>query len=182
MSDSAKNLVLGVTGGIAAYKACELARLMIKGGHNVNVMMTKAACEFVTPLTFQALTGQPVATSLFDLTQESEIGHIRLADEADAIVIAPATADFIAKAAHGLADNIVNTVLLASKAKVFVAPSMNVNMYENPLTQKNIQILKELGYQIIDPEEGELACGWQGIGRLADPQRIFEQVCSGLSS
>jgi len=171
-----KTIVLGVCGGIAAYKACEVARLLIKSGHSVHVMMTKAATEFVTPLTFQALTGNPVATDLFSLTQESQIGHIQLADKADVVLIAPATANMIAKAAYGLCDDIVSTVLLATKAPIVFAPSMNVNMWENPITQENIARLRKLGRTIIDPDSGFLACGWEGKGRLAEPEAIVKAV------
>lgn len=174
LASSSKNILLGVCGGIAAYKACEIARLFVKNGFNVQVMMTAAAEKFVTAMTFQALTGRKVATDLFDLTQESEIGHITMADQADLVVIAPATADILAKATHGFADNIVSTVLLATKAPILFAPSMNVNMFENPITQDNVAKLKKLGRHFIDPEEGYLACGWEGKGRLAEPEAVFE--------
>jgi phosphopantothenoylcysteine decarboxylase/phosphopantothenate--cysteine ligase len=172
-TSSSQNIVLGVCGGIAAYKACEIARLFVKNDFSVQVMMTSAAEKFVTAMTFQALTGHKVATDLFDLTQESEIGHITMADQADLIVIAPATADILAKAAHGFADNIVSTVLLATKAPILFAPSMNVNMIENPVTQDNIAKLKKRRHHFIDPTEGYLACGWEGKGRLAEPEAVF---------
>lgn len=175
----AKTIILGVCGGIAAYKACEIARLLIKSGHTVHVMMTKAATQFITPLTFQALTGNPVASDLFSLTQESEIGHIQLADKADLMLIAPATADMLAKAAHGFCDDIVSTVLLATRAPIVFAPSMNVNMFENPITQENIAKLRKLGRTIIEPDSGFLACGWEGKGRLAEPEVIVTTI-SGL--
>jgi phosphopantothenoylcysteine decarboxylase/phosphopantothenate--cysteine ligase len=171
-----KTILLGVCGGIAAYKACEIARLLIKSGHSVHVMMTKAATEFVTPLTFQALTGNPVATDLFSLTQESQIGHIQLADKADVVLIAPATANMLAKAAYGLCDDIVSTVLLATKAPIIFAPSMNVNMFENPITQENMTKLRKLGNTMIEPDSGFLACGWEGKGRLAEPEVIIKAV------
>lgn len=176
----AKTIVLGVCGGIAAYKACEIARLLIKSGHSVHVMMTKAATQFVTPLTFQALTGNPIASDLFSLTQESEIGHIQLADKADLILIAPATADMLAKASHGFCDDIISTVLLATKAPIVFAPSMNVHMFENPITQENIARLRKLGHTIIDPASGYLACGWEGKGRLAEPEEIAKHVQTAL--
>lgn len=171
-----KTALLAVGGGIAAYKSCEVARLLIKDGFTVRVMMTVAAQKFVTALTFQALTGKPVATDLFDATQEGQIGHIRLADEADLVIVAPASADLIAKAAHGLADDLVTTVLLATKAPILFAPSMNVNMYENAITQDNIARLKKFGRHFIDPGVGDLACGWQGPGRLAEPAEIVAKA------
>lgn len=171
-----KKIVLGVCGGIAAYKSCELVRLFKKAGHEVQVMMTKSAQEFVTAMTFQTLSGKPVATDLFSLTEESEIGHIQLADRADVIVIAPATANVLARAAHGLAEEIVSTVLLATKAPVVFCPSMNVNMWNHPATKANVKTLKERGHHFVDPESGDLACGWVGDGRLAEPQVIFEFV------
>ncbi len=176
-----KNILLGVSGGIAAYKACELVRLLVEAGADVHVMMTKGGQEFVTPMTFQALTGNPVHTELFNLTQEQEIGHITLADRADAVVIAPATADIMAKMAHGQASDLVTTVLLATKAPVLVCPSMNVNMWEHPATQLNAQCLQELGYKLLDPDAGYLACGWEGKGRLPDPVKIVEALESLLS-
>src|SRR6266478_8743316 len=163
---SGKTIVLGVSGGIAAYKAAELVRLLVTSGANVRVMMTRNATEFIAPLTLQTLSANPVATDTFSLTQESEIGHIRLADSADAIVIAPASANIIAKAANGIADDLVTTVLLAARCPVAFAPAMNVNMYSHPAVIENISRLKLRGALIIDPEEGALACGWEGKGRL----------------
>src|SRR5713226_1783413 len=154
-----KTIVLGVSGGIAAYKSAELVRLLAGRGANVRVMMTRNATEFITPLTLQTLSQNPVATDTFSLTQESEIGHIRLADSADAVVIAPATADVIAKAAVGIADDILTTVLLAARAKVAFAPAMNVHMYEHPTVAENLARLGSRGATIIDPAEGALAGG-----------------------
>lgn len=168
-----KTIVLGVTGGIAAYKAVELLRLLTKAGAQVHVVMTKAATEFVTPLTFQTLAGTPVMTDLFSLPLEHEIGHISLADRADLMIIAPATANIIGKVAHGIADDLLSTTIMATKAPVLFAPAMNVNMYENPLYQKNEQTLREVGYQIIQPAFGALACGWEGNGKLPSPETIF---------
>lgn len=173
-------IVLGVCGGIAAYKSCEIARLLSKESYDVQVVMTQSAQQFVTPLTFQTLTQNLVATDLFDLTQESEIGHIHLADSADLILIAPTTANFLAKASLGLCDDLLSTLLLATKAPVVMAPSMNVNMWDHPLTQANIQKLKSIGYHFIEPAEGYLACGWEGKGRLAEPQDIvafIKNIC-----
>jgi phosphopantothenoylcysteine decarboxylase/phosphopantothenate--cysteine ligase len=172
------HILLGVCGGIAAYKSCEVARLFIKAGATVQVMMSASAQKFVTAMTFQALTGRPVATDLFDLTQENEIGHIKMADEADVVVVAPATANILAKATHGLCNDLISTVLLATKAPVLMAPSMNVNMYENAITQENLSRLKKHGFHIIDPEEGFLACGWDGKGRLAEPANIVKKALS----
>ncbi|HVN64280.1 MAG TPA: bifunctional phosphopantothenoylcysteine decarboxylase/phosphopantothenate--cysteine ligase CoaBC [Candidatus Binataceae bacterium] len=171
-----KTIVLGVTGGIAAYKAAELVRLLTGAGAKVRVMMTPNAREFITPLTLQTLSGNPVATDTFSLTQESEIGHIRLADTADVILIAPATADVIAKAAAGIADDIVTTVLLATRAKVAFAPAMNVHMWEHPATVDNIARLRARGAFVIEPGVGELACGYEGAGRLPHPAVILAEI------
>lgn len=171
-----KTVVLGVSGGIACYKAVELVRLLVREGFTVQVIMTREAMEFVTPLTFQTLSGRPVATEIFSLTQESEIGHINLADQADLMIIAPATANIIGKLASGIADDLLTTVLMATRAPVLVAPSMNIHMYENPILQENIRKLKRLGYHIMEPVEGYLACGYEGKGRLPEPQDIMEQI------
>src|SRR5216683_5884707 len=177
-----KTIVLGVSGGIAAYKAAELVRLLVTSGANVRVMMTRNAAEFTTPLTLQTLSSNPVATDTFSLTQESQIGHIRLADSADAVVIAPATADVIAKASVGIADDILTTVLLATRAKVAFAPAMNVHMYEHPTVAENLERLRSRGVTIIDPAEGALACGYEGMGRLPDPVTIVAEIERMLSA
>jgi phosphopantothenoylcysteine decarboxylase / phosphopantothenate---cysteine ligase len=169
-------LVLGVTGGIACYKAVELVRLLVKDGFVVQVIMTRGAMEFVTPLTFQTLSGRPVASETFSLTQESEIGHIRLADTADLFVIAPATANVIGKIAAGIADDLLTTVLMATKAPILLAPAMNIHMYENPIVQENVRKLRRLGYYFMEPAEGYLACGYEGKGRLPEPEKILEEV------
>lgn len=171
-----KTIVLGVSGGIAAYKAAEIVRALVNEGANVRVMMTRNATEFITPLTLQTLSQNPVASDTFSLTQESEIGHIRLADSADAIVVAPATADIIAKAAVGIADDIVTTVLLATRAKVAFAPAMNVHMYEHPTVVENLAKLRARGATIIEPDEGALACGYEGKGRLPDAAIVVAEV------
>src|SRR5262245_8074058 len=176
-----KTIVVGVTGGIAAYKAAELVRLLVKDGAFVRVIMTKNAQEFITPLTLQTLSGNPVATETFNLTQESEIGHIRLADTADLILIAPATADIIAKLAHGIADDLLSTVLLAATAPVLLAPAMNVHMYAHAIVQENMRKLASHGYGFVEPAEGFLACGYEGKGRLADPEDILEEVRAALT-
>jgi phosphopantothenoylcysteine decarboxylase/phosphopantothenate--cysteine ligase len=179
---SGKTIVLGLSGGIACYKAAELARLLIRGGATVRVVMTAGARQFITPLTLQTLSGHPVATDTFDLTQESEIGHIRLADSADAVVVAPATANIIGKIAAGIGDDLLTTVLLATRAPVLLAPSMNVNMYDNPLVQANLSRLRAHGFRIVEPGEGFLACGWEGKGRLAEPEVILAEIERSVSS
>jgi phosphopantothenoylcysteine decarboxylase/phosphopantothenate--cysteine ligase len=171
-----KTIVLGVSGGIAAYKSAELVRALVQQGARVRVMMTRNAREFITPLTLQTLSQNPVATETFSLTEESEIGHIRLADSADAVVIAPATADVIAKAAVGIADDLVTTVLLATRAPVAFAPAMNVHMYEHPTVAENLAKLRARGAAIIEPGEGALACGYEGKGRLADTADIVAEI------
>jgi len=171
-----KTIVLGVSGGIAAYKSAELVRLLVTAGASVRVMMTRNACQFITPLTMQTLSQNPVATDTFSLAEESQIGHIRLADQADAVVVAPATANILAKAAAGIADDIVTTVLLATRAPVMFAPAMNVNMYAHPAVVENLARLRARGVTIVEPGEGALACGWEGKGRLADPAVIVEHL------
>jgi phosphopantothenoylcysteine decarboxylase / phosphopantothenate---cysteine ligase len=176
-----KAIVVGVSGGIAAYKAAELVRLLTAAGARVRVVMTRNAQEFITPLTLQTLSMNPVATETFSLTQESEIGHIRLADTADAIVIAPATADIIAKAAHGLADDLLSTVLLAAHCPIAFAPAMNVHMYEHPAVIENLGRLQARGITIVEPAAGALACGYEGKGRLPEPAFIVEELTRMLS-
>jgi phosphopantothenoylcysteine decarboxylase/phosphopantothenate--cysteine ligase len=178
---SGRTIVVAVSGGIAAYKACELVRLLTQRGADVQVVMTAHAREFVTPLTLQTLSGRPVASDTFDLTQESEIGHISLADRADAIIIAPATANVLAKMAHGLADDLLSTVLLATRAPVVIAPAMNVHMWEHPATQSNLATLRQRGVYVVEPGTGSLACGYEGPGRLADPADIVETLDDVLS-
>jgi phosphopantothenoylcysteine decarboxylase/phosphopantothenate--cysteine ligase len=176
-----KEVVLGITGGIAAYKSAELVRQIIKEGGNVHVIMTRSAQEFISPLTFQTLTGNPVTTELFTLYQEKEIGHIALADRAHILVVSPATANIIGKVAAGIADDILATVIMATKAPVVFAPAMNVMMWENPIVQQNIKHLSKMGYHFIDPEMGELACGFQGKGRLAGLDAIMDEIIAILS-
>jgi phosphopantothenoylcysteine decarboxylase / phosphopantothenate---cysteine ligase len=171
-----KTVLVGVCGGIAAYKVCELVRLLVQEEAHVHVMMTASGQKFVTPLTFQALTGHSCHTDLFNMTEEQEIGHIALADQADLVVIAPATAHMMAKLANGLSDDLVSTVVLATRAPVLLAPSMNVNMWEHRATQKNLKQLKELSYRVLEPDAGYLACGWEGKGRLPDPEKIMEEL------
>jgi phosphopantothenoylcysteine decarboxylase / phosphopantothenate---cysteine ligase len=176
-----KTIVLGVSGGIAVYKAAELLRLYIKAGAEVYVVMTENACQFVTPLTFQTLSGHPVHTEMFNLYQEKEIGHISLADRADLFVVAPATANILGKVANGLADDLLSTTLMATKAPVLFAPAMNVNMWESPVCAANRERLRAFGYHLLEPETGFLACGWEGKGKLPEPQAIFEESCRLLA-
>lgn len=176
-----KQIILGVTGGIAAYKAVELLRLLTKAGASVHVIMTASATEFVTPLTFQTLSMNPVSTSLFNLISEREIGHISLADRADLFIIAPATANVIGKLAGGIADDMLTTTVMASKAPVLIAPAMNVNMYQNPIYKANEEKLKGHGYLFVEPARGLLACGWEGEGKLQEPTVIFEEALAALA-
>ncbi len=171
-----KTIVLGVCGGIAAYKAAELVRLYIKARAEVHAIMTASAREFIAPLTFQTLSGNPVHTEMFNLIQESEIGHISLADRADLFVVAPATANIIGKVAGGIADDLLTTTVMATKAPVLFVPAMNVNMYENPVYRRNEDLLKGLGYHFLEPVTGFLACGWEGKGKLPDPAAILEET------
>jgi len=176
-----KEIVLGVTGGIAAYKAAEFVRLLAKKEANVHVVMTRSAQEFITPLTFQTLSGNAVVTDLFALIEDEKIGHIALADLAELIVILPATANIIGKIANGIADDFLSTMVMASKAPVLFVPSMNVNMWENKALQKNVQTLLERGYHFVEPGEGELACHWYGKGRLAELDEVVERIEDLLS-
>ena len=176
-----KQVILGVTGGIAAYKALELLRLLTKAGADVHVIMTQAAQEFITPLTFQTLSANPVHTELFNLIAEREIGHIALADRADLCIIAPATANVIGKVAAGIADDMLTTTIMATKAPVLIAPAMNVNMYTNAIYRENEEKLRQHGYLFVPPVKGMLACGWEGDGKLAPPESIFESAVAALS-
>jgi len=176
-----KIIVLGISGGIAVYKSVELLRLLTKAGADVHIIMTKNAQEFVTPLTFQALSGHPVHTDLFSLSQEQEIDHISLADRADLFILAPATANLVGKIAQGLADDLLSTSVMATTAPVLIVPAMNSNMYENPLYQRNQKYLSDFGYYILEPVRGALACGWEGQGKLPDPSVIFDAAESMLT-
>ncbi|MDR2240337.1 MAG: bifunctional phosphopantothenoylcysteine decarboxylase/phosphopantothenate--cysteine ligase CoaBC [Zoogloeaceae bacterium] len=171
-----KRLVLGVTGGIAAYKAAELARRLVKDGAEVHAVLTRAGAQFVTPVTFQALTGRPVWCDQWDARMPDNMAHIALSREADAIVIAPASADFLAKLAHGLADDLLSTLCLARACPLLVAPAMNRQMWENPATQRNIRQLREDGIIVLGPASGAQACGETGMGRMLEPEAIHDAV------
>jgi phosphopantothenoylcysteine decarboxylase / phosphopantothenate---cysteine ligase len=186
-----RRVLLGVTGGIAAYKAAELCRLFVKAGATVRVVMTEAATRFIAPLTMQTLSGAPVGLDLFDPASEAEIGHIKLADEADLLVIAPATADFIARMAAGMADDLLAAVVLATRAPILLAPAMNVNMWTNPVTQANLSALLTRGdagdpsrgrVTTVGPDRGQLACGWIGAGRLIEPADIVAEAARILAA
>jgi len=180
-------VTVGVSGGIAAYKAAELVRALQRQGFEVHVVMTEAACKFVQPLTFAALTGYKVITSLWDAgdagdgsSDQNGIGHIAEAQWAEALVVAPATADILAKFAHGIANDFLSTMYLATTAPVLVAPAMNVNMWNHPATQANMEILRQRGVRVVEPEAGELACGMVGAGRMAEPEAIAAVVAGSL--
>ena len=177
-----KRILLGVGGGIAVYRAVELMRLLMKQGADVQVVMTKSAVEFVTPLTFEALSGNKVHTSLFDLTEQHGMGHIQLVRWADAVVLAPVTSNLLAKVTHGIADDLLTTLMLANEKPVLLAPAMNVSMWSADATQRNVKALKESGYTVVEPTSGELACGEQGTGRLAEPELIMQSLLPLLSN
>ena len=179
-----RRVVLGVTGGIAAYKAAELCRLLVKAGATVRVVMTEAATRFITPLTLQTLSGAAVGLDIFAAGPDGDIDHIRLADEADLVVVAPATADAIARLAAGMANDLLTAVVLATRAPVLLAPAMNLNMWENPLTQANLgRLVGTAGgrFDTVGPDRGELACGWVGAGRLIEPAEIVEAAARLLA-
>lgn len=175
-STSKKRLVLGVTGGVAAYKAAELARLLTQSGIDVQTVMTQAACRFVGPVTFQSLTGNPVYTDLWDANAAQNMVHINLSRDADLILIAPASADFIAKLAHGMADDLLTTLCLARDCPLMIAPAMNRQMWENPATQRNLSRLRQDGITIVGPASGEQACGEVGMGRMLEAVELAETV------
>ncbi len=171
-------IVVGVTGSIAAYKAAELVRLFVKNGDEVRVAMTPAACEFIAPLTFQTLSKNPVAVDQFAPPAEWRPSHISLAVWPDLVVVAPATANTLAKMAHGIADNLLAATLLATRAKIAVAPAMNDGMWAAPATRENLATLVRRGVAVIEPREGDLACGTSGAGRMAGPREIFEALAA----
>lgn len=169
-------IVLGVTGGIAAYKAAELVRGLVRDGAEVHVIMTEHAQKFITPLTLQTLSGHPVIADAWDLGRGADIQHIALARGLDFLLVAPATADVLAKFAHGLADDFLSTFHLAVTAPVIVAPAMNLWMWDHPATRANLATLKERGVRILEPGVGDLACGEEGVGRMAEPEAIVRAV------
>lgn len=171
-----KHILLGITGGIAAYKACDIIRLFIKAEYDVTCVMTDNAQKFITPLTIETLSKNKVVTDMFELPEKRELLHISLAKKADVFVIAPASCNFIGKLANGICDDMLLTTVMATKAPVIIAPAMNTNMYDNPLTQKNIKKLEELGYKFIGPEQGLLACGTCSKGHISEPQKIVDMT------
>ena len=171
-----KTVVLGVTGGIAAYKSCEIVSRLRKAGAKVHVIMTKNACEFVTPLTFETLSNHPCVTDTFVRPERWEVEHVALAKAADLFVIAPATANIMAKMAHGIADDMLSTTVLATRAPILMAPAMNTGMWESAATQENLQVLKARGVHFIGPEGGFLACGDTGAGRMSEPKDIVGEI------
>ena len=176
-----KTVVIGVSGGIAVYKACDIVSRLKKLNANVHVIMTKSAAEFVTPLTFQSLSQNYVVSDMFEEPKTWDVEHISLAKKADVFLIAPATANVIGKISNGIADDMLTTTVMATTGKVLIAPAMNTNMYRNPILQRNINILRELGYNFVDPESGRLACGDVGEGKLASPEKIVDAVVDLLN-
>lgn len=172
----ARQIIVGICAGIAAYKAAELVRLLCKANNTVRVVMTESALKFITPLTFEALTGQQVYLHMFDSHHQSAMDHIELARWADTIVVAPTTADFIAKLRCGIADDLLSTLCLATTAPLLIAPAMNQQMWANSATQENIDVLKQRGITMIGPDSGSQACGESGVGRMAEPQQIVDQL------
>ena len=175
------NILLGISGSIAAYKAAELASQLVKRGATVTAVMTRDAQEFITPLTLQVLTRRPVVTGLYDEKESWRPGHIQLADEADLILLAPATANTLAKLAHGMADDVLGAIALATKAPFLHAPAMNGKMWLHPATQTNVATLKSWGHHFIGPEEGMLACGYEGVGRLWPVEGIVDRALAILA-
>ncbi|MFH1551866.1 MAG: bifunctional phosphopantothenoylcysteine decarboxylase/phosphopantothenate--cysteine ligase CoaBC [bacterium] len=180
MTNKNKKILIGVTGGIAAYKTCSLINQLKREGYEIKVIMTKAATKFVTPLTFQTLSNNPVYLDLFDVIDKTKVEHIDLADWCDIFVVAPATANTISKIALGIADNLLTTVIMAlpQKIPVIIAPAMNVHMWENPIVQKNISELEKYKdkYIFVEPQEGKLACGYEGKGKLAKTEDIIKII------
>lgn len=171
-----KKIILGITGGIAAYKSAALASLLIKSGADVQVIMTEHAREFIAPLTFEALTNRRCLTDTFDRNHEYSTEHVAIAKWADAVIVAPATANVIAKFAHGIADDMLTTTVLACGCPKLIAPAMNTQMYENPITQSNLEILKSFGMTVVEPAEGRLACGDVGTGKMPEPEELLQYV------
>jgi phosphopantothenoylcysteine decarboxylase/phosphopantothenate--cysteine ligase len=176
MALTGKRILLGITGGIAAYKAAELARLLTRAGADVRVAMTEAATRFITPVTLQALSGQPVWTDMWDARVPDNMGHIEHSRDREAIVVAPASADFMAKVAHGLADDLLSALCIARRCPLMLAPAMNVEMWENAATQRNLQLLQEHGVMLAGPAAGDQACGEVGMGRMLEPAQIVAEI------
>ena len=170
------NIIIGMCGGIACYKICSITQALKKNNFNVDIIMTKNATQFITPLTMRSLSNNQVVVDMLHETDNYDIKHISLAQKADVILVAPATANIIGKVANGIADDMLSTVIMATKANVIFAPAMNNNMYLNPIVQQNIKKLKNLGYKFIDPQVGHLACGDEAIGKLADTKTIVDKV------
>ena len=170
------NIVIGITGGIAAYKACDIVSYLKKDGFNIDVIMTKNACEFITPLTLETLSGNRVITDMFERPDHREVEHISLAKKANLFLIVPATANILGKVANGIADDMLSTTIMATKAPVIFAPAMNDGMYSNPIVQDNIKKLENYGYKFIEPATGHLACGYDGKGKLAKKEDIIDYV------
>ncbi|MEW6170531.1 MAG: flavoprotein [Candidatus Omnitrophota bacterium] len=175
-----REIVLGVTGSIAIYKACDLIRLLKAKDYNVSVVMTKEAEAFISPMLFQSLSGNKVYTGLFDLPETWSVEHVGLAEKADLVLVAPATANIIAKLTYGICDDLLSCVVLATKAKVLIAPAMNENMYLNKITQENIKKLKVRNFKFIEPHTGKLACDKIGVGCLAEVEKIVKEISSIL--
>ena len=178
---SGKRILLGITGGIAAYKAAEFARLVVRSGIDLQVVMTEAACEFITPVTMQALSGKPVFTSMWDARVPNNMGHIELSRDRDLIVVAPASADFIAKLAGGFADDLLSAICLARRAPLAVAPAMNVEMWSHPATQRNVTRVCDDGVAILGPASGDQACGESGMGRMLEASELLAEVIAALA-
>lgn len=176
-----KTVLLGVTGGIACYKSAGLASALVKQGANVQVLMTRNATEFIGPHTFESLTGNRVSVDTFDRNYQFQVEHIALADQADLVLVAPATANVLAKLAHGLADDMLTTTVLACDCPKIAAPAMNTRMYENPVTQDNLALLRRYGWEIVEPASGRLACGAVGKGKMPEPEELLETVLHALS-
>jgi len=169
-------IILGVTGSIAAYKAADLASQLTKAGHSVTCVLTRSALEFVTPLTLSTLSKNPIITDLFAEKEGWQPGHIQLADEADLLLIAPASANVLASMAHGFANDALTAIALATRAPILIAPAMNGKMWQHPATVKNVETLRSFGTQFVEPAEGMLACGYEGVGRLAEVETILRAV------
>ncbi len=170
------NIVVGITGGIAAYKACGIVSYMKEQGANVDIIMTKNACQFITPLTLETLSGNKVITDMFERGDYIDVAHISLARKADLFLIVPATANIIGKVANGIADDMLSTTIMATNAPVIFAPAMNNGMYENPIVQNNLEKLKNYGYKVIEPAIGHLACGYEARGKLPKSEEVINYI------